>query len=104
MGKILIKKVKIYDGSGGNPFFSDVLIKGEEIAAIGRELKVKDCEIVDGSKLALAPGFINIHSHSDLEVFKNKDMLHAIRQGITTELVGQDGSSVAPAREAPITA
>ena len=96
MGKILIKKVKIYDGSGGNPFFSDVLIKGEEIAAIGRELKVKDCEIVDGSKLALAPGFINIHSHSDLEVFKNKDMLHAIRQGITTELVGQDGSSVAP--------
>lgn len=96
MGKILIKKVKIYDGSGCNSFFSDVLIKGEKIAAIGRELKVEDCEIVDGSKLALAPGFINVHSHSDLEVFKNKDMLHAIRQGITTELVGQDGSSVAP--------
>ena len=103
MSKMLIKKVKVYDGSGGNPFFSDVLIKDEKIAAIGRDLKVEDCKKIDGSQFALAPGFINVHSHSDLEVFKNKSMLHVIRQGITTELVGQDGSSVTPVTDEIVT-
>jgi len=41
--------------------------------------------------MALAPGFINVHSYSDLEVFKNQPMFHVIKQGITTELVGQEG-------------
>lgn len=96
MSKTLVKNAKIYDGSGSKPFYSDVLFEGEKIVSIKRELKVEDCEIVDGLELALAPGFIDTHSHSDLEVFKNKQMQHIIRQGITTELIGQDGSSVAP--------
>ena len=96
MGKTLIKNVLVYDGTGTQPFFSDVLIKDEKIMQIHKDIHLDSCEIIEGKEKALAPGFINVHSHSDLEVFKNKSMLHVIRQGITTELVGQDGSSVTP--------
>jgi len=96
MSKTLIKNVSVYDGTGTQPFFSDVLIEDEKIIQIQRDINLDSCEIVKGKGMALAPGFINVHSHSDLEVFKNESMLHVIRQGITTELVGQDGSSVAP--------
>lgn len=96
MDKTLFKGVKIYDGSGSKPFYSDLLIEGDKIKCISRDITLDDCEVIDGLGLALSPGFIDTHSHSDLEVFRNKDMQHIIRQGITTELVGQDGSSVAP--------
>lgn len=96
MGKTLIKDVRIYEGSGGKPFTGDVLIDKEKIALVGSLNHVEDAKVINGTGLALAPGFIDTHSHSDLEVFKNKNMYHVIRQGITTELVGQDGSSVAP--------
>jgi len=103
MGKTLIKKVLVYDGTGTQPFFSDVLIEGGKILQIQRDINLDSCEILEGKKLALAPGFINVHSHSDLEVFKNKSMHHVIRQGITTELVGQDGSSVTPVTDEIVT-
>ena len=96
MNKVLIKNAKVYDGSGNRPFFSDVLIEGKKIATINRNLEIENCEIIDGTNLCLAPGFIDTHSHSDLEIFRNREMLHVIRQGITTEIIGQDGSSVAP--------
>ena len=103
MGKALIKNVLVFDGTGTQPFFSDVLIEGGKILQIQRDINLDSCEILEGKKLALAPGFINVHSHSDLEVFKNKSMLHVIRQGITTELVGQDGSSVTPVTDEIVT-
>jgi len=103
MGKTLIKKVLVYDGTGTQPFFSDVLIEDDKISQIQRDIHLNSCEIIEEKEIALAPGFINVHSHSDLEVFKNKSMLHVIRQGITTELVGQDGSSVTPVTDEIVT-
>ena len=103
MGKTLIKKVLIYDGTGTQPFLSDVLIEDDKISQIQRDIHLNSCEIIEEKEIALAPGFINVHSHSDLEVFKNKSMLHVIRQGITTELVGQDGSSVTPVTDEIVT-
>ena len=102
-GITLIKKVLVYDGTGTQPFFSDIIIKDKKISKIQKEIHLNCCEIIDGEEMALAPGFINVHSHSDLEVFKNKSMLNVIRQGITTELVGQDGSSVAPVTDEIVT-
>ena len=102
-GITLIKKVLVYDGTGTQPFFSDIIIKDKKISKIQKEIHLNCCEIIDGEGMALAPGFINVHSHSDLEVFKNKSMLNVIRQGITTELVGQDGSSVAPVTDEIVT-
>jgi len=103
MDKTLIKNVKIFDGTGTQPFFSDILIEDDKISQIQRDINLDSCGIIEGKELALAPGFINVHSHSDLEVFKNKSMLHVIRQGITTELVGQDGSSVTPVTDEIVT-
>jgi N-acyl-D-amino-acid deacylase len=103
MGKTLIKKVLVYDGTGTQPFLSDVLIEDDKISQIQRDIHLNSCEIIEEKEIALAPGFINVHSHSDLEVFKNKSMLHVIRQGITTELVGQDGSSVTPVTDEIVT-
>lgn len=94
--RTIIKKATVYDGTGNFPFVADILIDGEHISKIGRDLKDPSDQVIDAEGLCLAPGFINTHSHSDLEVFKNEKMLHTLRQGITTEIVGQDGSSVAP--------
>lgn len=94
--RTMIRKATVYDGTGNFPFVADVVIDGNHISKIGQNLDIScDCEI-DAEGLCLAPGFINTHSHSDLEVFKNDKMLHTLMQGITTEIVGQDGSSVAP--------
>lgn len=94
--KTLIKAVKVYDGLGSFPFVSDVLLENGHISKIALKIEESSDKEIDGKGLCLCPGFINTHSHSDLEVFRNDKMAHTLRQGITTEIVGQDGSSVAP--------
>jgi len=96
MQNYLIKNVWIYDGTGTRPFLSDVLIKERKIKKIEKRINFETNEEIDGKEIALSPGFINVHSHSDLIALTDNKMEHVIRQGITTELVGQDGSSVAP--------
>jgi N-acyl-D-amino-acid deacylase len=91
----VIKNIKIYDGSGKLPFIGDVKFD-EFIIQIASSNSLSGEKIIDGTDLALAPGFIDTHSHSDLEAIKNPELLHVVSQGVTTELVGQDGSSVAP--------
>lgn len=96
MNSVLIKNSKLYDGTGGRPFNADVLIEDGIIRTVGLNLNIDKCSIVDGTGKILAPGFINTHSHSELEIFKNPDLPAVIGQGITTEVLGQDGSSVTP--------
>ena len=92
----LIKNACIYDGTANKPFYADLLIREKLIKSIGRDLPATDCLCVDAAGLALAPGFINTHSHMELEVLKDPSLPSVIQQGITTEVLGQDGSSVAP--------
>ncbi|GAA6394915.1 D-aminoacylase [Clostridiales bacterium] len=96
----LIRNVKIYDGTGGRPFYGDVLMGSGLIQKIGRFLNEDRCSVVDGTGKILTPGFINCHSHSELQPFLDPRMLQVIGQGITTEVVGQDGLSVAPIDDA----
>ena len=94
---LLIKNVVIYDGSGTKSFKADVRIKGDRIAAIGKNLSAQSGEIVrDEHGLALAPGFIDMHSHHDRGIFDDLDAEAATRQGVTTVFVGQDGESNFP--------
>lgn len=96
MQKYLIKNVLIYDGTGTKPFLSDLLIENSKIKKIKKQIKNIAEKTIDGREMVLSPGFINVHSHSDLIALIDNKMEHVIRQGITTEVAGQDGSSVAP--------
>src|SRR5919112_6608049 len=95
----LIRNVIVYDGSGSPGFSGEVRISGDTIVEVGKKLKAAAGEtVVDGQGLALAPGFIDMHSHADRGIFE-KPHDAVIRQGITTVLVGQDGGSEFPLRD-----
>jgi N-acyl-D-amino-acid deacylase len=92
----VLRGAVVYDGTGAAPFEADVAIKGDRITGVGPRLKVAGAQDVDLRGLALAPGFIDIHSHSDLVLLVNPRAESKIRQGVTTEVVGQDGGSMGP--------
>jgi len=94
--KKLIKNGLIVDGTGKDGFKGDLLIDGDKIAGIGSIGDGADAEVIDASGLAVAPGFIDTHSHSDLQILLNPEVMPKIRQGVTTEILGQDGISLAP--------
>lgn len=93
---ILLQNVTIYDGSGRKQFRADVRITGEKIAAVGKLKAESSDTLIDEHGLALAPGFIDMHSHADRGLLDNPTADVAIRQGITTVVVGQDGGSEFP--------
>jgi len=93
----LLKNVVIYDGTGAVGRAGDVRIHGDRITEIGKNLKPKPGETVRDEKgMAIAPGFIDMHSHADGEILEDLDAENSTRQGITTVLVGQDGESKFP--------
>ncbi len=94
---ILLKNALIIDGSNraANPNKGDLLIKGEMIAQVGN-LKYDADETIDLSGLCLAPGFIDIHSHTDYQVFINPVAEYSLRQGVTTCVCGNCGFSAFP--------
>ena len=94
---LLLKNVVIYDGTGNHGVRGDVRVQGDKIAEVGEKLVPKATETVrDGHGLALAPGFIDMHSHADGEILDDLDAENSTRQGITTVVVGQDGESKYP--------
>jgi N-acyl-D-amino-acid deacylase len=96
---VLLRGALVYDGSGSPPVEADVAVAGDRIEAVGRALAAPATQVVDLTGLALAPGFIDIHSHTDLGLAIDPGAPSKIRQGVTTEVTGQDGDSVGPWRE-----
>ncbi len=92
---VLIKNGTIYDGTGGNPRVTDVAIKGDKIVAIGKFSSAQAKTIVDAKGLAVAPGFINMLSHSYNSLLQDGRSLGELRQGVTTQIFGE-GSSMGP--------
>jgi N-acyl-D-amino-acid deacylase len=96
MHDLVIENGKVIDGSG-NPWINiDVGIDGEHIAALGRDLQGR--ERIDAKGRVVAPGFIDVHTHSDLPLIVDSRAESKIRQGVTTEVLGNCGSSAAPLR------
>ncbi|HTP97382.1 MAG TPA: D-aminoacylase [Burkholderiales bacterium] len=93
---ILIRGGTVYDGSGAAGVRADVAIAHGRIAAIGRDLAATAAKVVDAAGLAVAPGFIDIKTHSDFTLPINPKAESKVRQGVTTEIVGHCGFSVAP--------
>ena len=92
---LVVRGGTIYDGTGGPPRDGDIAIVGGRIARIGRGVAAGATEI-DARGMAVAPGFIDIHSHADLSLLVNPRAESRVRQGVTLEVVGQDGSSIGP--------
>ncbi len=101
---LIIKGGYVVDGSGKIPFKADLKIENGLISDIGKQRFNTDQRIIDATNLFVAPGFIDTHSHSDLMFLssKNKNKECKIRQGVTTEIIGQDGIGVAPVNKMSI--
>lgn len=93
---LIIRNGSLIDGTGGKEYVSDIGIKSGKIYQIG-DLSTEDSlQVVDASGLKVVPGFIDIHSHTDSDLILNPKAESKIRQGVTTEITGQDGFSWGP--------
>ena len=93
---LIIKNGIIVDGSGAPPFKADIGIVNDTIVKIGN-LSVKEAErVIDASNLIVAPGFIDIHNHSDEGIFLVPTADNYVMQGVTTLVIGNCGFSPAP--------
>jgi len=96
---VLIRNARIIDGTGGASFNGDVAIDGDHIAAVGDLGGWTADETIDAKGLAVAPGFIDVHTHDDLEVINTPELESKVSQGVTTVIVGNCGVSLAPVRQ-----
>ncbi|MFQ6111598.1 MAG: amidohydrolase family protein, partial [Nitrospinota bacterium] len=96
MFDFLFKNALICEGTGTPPFPGDLAVSGERIAAIGRLGPASSRRVVNCGGLILAPGFIDVHSHSDFYLLINPLAESKVRQGVTTEVGGNCGYSPAP--------
>lgn len=86
----------IIDGSGSKGYKADLGIKGEMIAAIGDLKDAESLKTIDAEGLIVSPGFIDMHTHSDLSIIYDSHNNSKIYDGVTTEVVGNCGIGVAP--------
>lgn len=98
---ILIKNARVFDGSGGEAVKVDVAVQGETIVKVGRSLKGKAGRTIDARGLYLSPGFIDMHTHADRGMLypENRAALNYLKQGVTSFVGGQCGSSGWPVFE-----
>jgi N-acyl-D-amino-acid deacylase len=94
---VIIRHGKIVDGSGAPSFHSDLGVKDSVIAAIG-DLSGEDAaHEIDAHEMVVAPGFIDVHTHSDITLLVNPKAESAVRQGVTTHVFPNCGMGTAPA-------
>jgi len=95
---VLIRNALLLDGSGRPGRLADLAVVAGKIAAIGdlSSALSRAKAVVDATGLVLAPGFIDVHTHDDLEVLRNPQMLAKLSQGVTTVITGNCGISAAP--------
>ncbi|MBB95391.1 MAG: N-acyl-D-amino-acid deacylase [Rhodobacteraceae bacterium] len=103
---LLFTGATVFDGTGAAPVMQDVAIAEGRIIAVGSGLTLTAAETRDARGLALAPGFIDVHTHDDLAVFRRSTILPKLSQGVTTVVTGNCGISLAPSplviRDVPV--
>ena len=93
--KYIIKNASVYDGLGSDKFQADILIEDGIIKEIGNIGNV-DCKTIDIKGNAIAPGFIDVHSHDDIALIVYPEMDFKVMQGVTTVINGNCGNNVIP--------
>lgn len=96
MHDIVLKGGMVVDGTGSPPFPADLAIDGDHIAALGRIPARAARRTIDVGGLLIAPGFVDMHTHSDLALLAQPTAEPKLMQGVVTEVIGQDGLSYAP--------
>jgi N-acyl-D-amino-acid deacylase len=99
---VVISGGRVIDGTGAPPFRADVAIAGDRVAAVGRLDGVPAETVIDATGRLVAPGFVDCHAHGDAAVFDPGVQRAALRQGVTTFVLGQDGLSYAPGSAATV--
>ena len=94
---VLIRNGWVADGTGSPPFLGDVAIEDGRVAEVGRLTPEATAQrVIDATGKVVCPGFVDPHSHSDFSLLANPTAESTIRQGVTTEVVGNCGWSYAP--------
>ncbi|MFF9621748.1 amidohydrolase family protein [Streptomyces griseosporeus] len=102
MEELVIRDAEVVDGSGEPSYRADVVVDGGRIVSIVKEAAAAGCQRpramreLDAEGLVLSPGFIDMHAHSDLALLRDPDHSAKAAQGVTLEVLGQDGLSYAP--------
>lgn len=96
MFDLLLKNAKIFDGLGNPWFHGDLAVKEEKIAAVGKISEEHAAYVFDAAGKALTPGFVDAHTHSDRTALFVNNPDAKILQGVTTEVAGNCGQSIAP--------
>ena len=96
MSDLIIKNGEIIDGTGKPGYKADVALEKDKIVSISRIGSISSEKVLDVSGLVVAPGFVDIHSHSDYYLLIDPRAESKIMQGVTTEVGGNCGYSAAP--------
>jgi len=95
----LLRNGSVLDGNGGPAVQTDILIRGERVERIAPGLQAENATVLNCTGLTLTPGFIDSHTHSDLQVVEGRTV--KLQQGVTTEVVGNCGFSAYPPAHDP---
>jgi N-acyl-D-amino-acid deacylase len=101
---VVFRGARVIDGTGAAGYLADVGISEGRIAEVDRTRRLGGRQVVDADGLVLAPGFIDMHAHSDLQMLANPGHEAKVCQGVTLEVLGQDGLSYAPVDDAVLDA
>ncbi|MFK7838560.1 MAG: amidohydrolase family protein [Sulfitobacter sp.] len=99
MFDLVLKGGEVFDGSGAEAFLGDVGVKDGRITAVAKPGEIdlsRAEEVIDVSGLTVAPGFVDMHTHSDFTLIADGRAESQVHQGVTTEVIGQCGISCAP--------